>query len=440
MITSRHIRPNSFWGLTKQVGPWKTTTTDLAHEANGYDSPHNQIQEVRPFQQNGSAAPTYAVTPIIQPDRIENFRGVGLQRERTGQGLGERLATLFKDLQGEQAPQFPVKTVTQGVQVDGPPDDGSSTGTSTPTSAVASLKIEDFTEIFTSIFPNQAAQGAIQNPTNVPPMQQIEAPPSIAASSADNINRVVPETPRMLSLRESMAPGGRPQREDPQLVQEVISIVQGRRSRNPLDRAAAESLNLRVRDRQASLGMERALVTVAGSTVPFNSQVHEEYIRALSTHGAFVQPPTEILEMQLDSILDPLTPEDTGIPFGFPLAEVSQGSVTSSPNGSSEGSVFNRLVGGSSSSSEGSPRPQDRANVLPTRVSRRVQEIEEREAANRTNLRVRTTRTTSVGRGLHRVGRRRSSASSRSATPSASSRNDRSSDSDFVPSARSGSS
>ena len=126
MITSRHIQKSNFWGLTKQVGPWKTTSTDLAHEAHGYDSPHNQVQEVRPFQQNGSAAPTYEVTPIFQPDRIENFRGVASQRDRSGQSLGNRLASLFKDLQGEQAPHFPVKTVTQADENKG--DSGGSEG------------------------------------------------------------------------------------------------------------------------------------------------------------------------------------------------------------------------------------------------------------------------------------------------------------------------
>lgn len=90
MISSRHIAPVNYWGLTKQVGPWKTTSVDKSHEALGYDSPHNQYQDVRPYQQNGSAAPAYEYCRIVTAEgeaadsdlRRERFsKGQKLQRE-----------------------------------------------------------------------------------------------------------------------------------------------------------------------------------------------------------------------------------------------------------------------------------------------------------------------------------------------------------------------
>ena len=81
MITSRHIQPSNFWGLTKQVGPWKTTSTDLAHEAHGYDSPHNQVQEVRPFQQDGSTPQLTWTTPkIVDPGNLTGFKNPGIAK------------------------------------------------------------------------------------------------------------------------------------------------------------------------------------------------------------------------------------------------------------------------------------------------------------------------------------------------------------------------
>jgi hypothetical protein len=81
MITSRHIQPSNFWGLVKQVGPWKTTSTDLAHEAEGYDSPHNQVQEVRPFQQNGTSPKLTWTTPkIVDPGNLRGFKVPGIAR------------------------------------------------------------------------------------------------------------------------------------------------------------------------------------------------------------------------------------------------------------------------------------------------------------------------------------------------------------------------
>lgn len=54
-MNTRAIEPRNFWGLVKQNGPWKTTSVDQAHLALGYDSPHNQVQFVSPYQQDGTA-------------------------------------------------------------------------------------------------------------------------------------------------------------------------------------------------------------------------------------------------------------------------------------------------------------------------------------------------------------------------------------------------
>lgn len=203
MITSRHIRPNSFWGLTKQVGPWRTTTVDLTHEANGYDSPHNQIQEVRPYQQDGSAAPDYSVPAILEPARIEDFRGVGLQRGRTGKGLGERLATLFKDLQDERAPQFPIKAVPPEAERAGGDDDSDDDDISTDDDFQSALGDPEespglgLSDIFKNIFGSfgGGSSGAIPNPTNVPPMTELDA------SRSDNKDGIVPKTPNLKDPR-----------------------------------------------------------------------------------------------------------------------------------------------------------------------------------------------------------------------------------------------
>lgn len=79
MIASRHIAPVNYWGLTKQSGPWKTTAVDKTHEALGYDSPHNQVQEVRPYHQDGSKAPTYEQVEIVSENNINGLRGPGLR-------------------------------------------------------------------------------------------------------------------------------------------------------------------------------------------------------------------------------------------------------------------------------------------------------------------------------------------------------------------------
>lgn len=54
-MNTRAIEPRNFWGLVKQNGPWKTTSVDQTHLALGYDSPHNQVQFVSPYQQDGTA-------------------------------------------------------------------------------------------------------------------------------------------------------------------------------------------------------------------------------------------------------------------------------------------------------------------------------------------------------------------------------------------------
>lgn len=106
MITSRHIRPNSFWGLVKQSGPWKTTTVDLTHEAEGYDSPHNQVQEVRPFQQDGSAPKlTWDVPPIVDPGNLSFKQQFSTKFKKQTVGMG-RLEKFLTSFIGEQESEF----------------------------------------------------------------------------------------------------------------------------------------------------------------------------------------------------------------------------------------------------------------------------------------------------------------------------------------------
>lgn len=123
MIASRHIAPVNYWGLTKQVGPWKTTAIDKTHEALGYDSPHNQIQQVRPYQQNGSRAPTYEQVEIVSEDNINGLRGPGL---RAGKIQREGLASLDARRLDRLEDQI-VKKVQTAVGVVGG-DQGSGTG------------------------------------------------------------------------------------------------------------------------------------------------------------------------------------------------------------------------------------------------------------------------------------------------------------------------
>ena len=103
MIASRHVAPVNYWGLTKQVGPWRTTSVDRTHEALGYDSPHNQVQEVRPYQQDGSKAPTYEQVEIVSPDNINGLRGPGLRKGKLQREIFGNLEESRLDREFERA-------------------------------------------------------------------------------------------------------------------------------------------------------------------------------------------------------------------------------------------------------------------------------------------------------------------------------------------------
>jgi hypothetical protein len=408
MITSRHIPPNSFWGLTKQVGPWRTTTVDLAHEANGYDSPHNQVQEVRPYQQDGSAAPNYSVPAILQPERIEDFRGVGLQRERTGQGLGERLATLFKDLQDEQAPRF---SITPGKQSDDQGGQGGQgqEGLQDRFAALLPKKepgikkepeglelgmgiigFPDITQIFPSLpwsFPRRRAQGATPNPDNLPPMTQIENPTSLDASRAPNIHAVVP-TDRIFPKTPFETDPATPTFPD-----------------IPADASNADRTFPRIiTKKDTSTGMPRTRDRRSRSP----------------RQGAFTQPGPQI--DQIVPVLQPGPQIDQIVPVLFPNAP-----TVSSPVEMMEVDKFAfEMVQDTRSSSAGSARsaslvssrasdvvmhPQDRVNALPT-IQTRLATLQPENLPAITTLNINQGPHQSVGKGKNRMKKRKSSTSS----------------------------
>ena len=78
IMNSRALEPRNFWGLVKQVGPWKTTSVDQTHLAQGYDSPHNNLQFVTPYQQDGTATipdQQYTSRTIIDEPSLEYREG-----------------------------------------------------------------------------------------------------------------------------------------------------------------------------------------------------------------------------------------------------------------------------------------------------------------------------------------------------------------------------
>jgi len=87
-MNTRAIEPRNFWGLVKQNGPWKTTSVDQAHLALGYDSPHNQVQFVSPYQQDGTATiPDQLYTKRTLVDVGDDgltFRNGRIRKEKKG--------------------------------------------------------------------------------------------------------------------------------------------------------------------------------------------------------------------------------------------------------------------------------------------------------------------------------------------------------------------
>lgn len=86
-MNTRAIEPRNFWGLVKQVGPWKTTSVDQTHLAQGYDSPHNNVQFVSPYQQDGTATipdQQYTRKVIVEPHEAEEFRNGRIRKVPRG--------------------------------------------------------------------------------------------------------------------------------------------------------------------------------------------------------------------------------------------------------------------------------------------------------------------------------------------------------------------
>lgn len=89
-MNTRAPEPRNFWGLTKQIGPWKTTSVDQTHLAQGYDSPHNNRQFVTPYQQDGTATipdQAYTSLSIVEPSSGKEFKGGRIKRVKQSSGF-----------------------------------------------------------------------------------------------------------------------------------------------------------------------------------------------------------------------------------------------------------------------------------------------------------------------------------------------------------------
>jgi hypothetical protein len=89
-MNTRSIEPRNFWGLTVQNGPWKTTSIDETHLAQGYDSPHNNRQFVTPYQQDGTATipdQQYTRLSIIEPSADLHFKNGKIKKAKKGFSL-----------------------------------------------------------------------------------------------------------------------------------------------------------------------------------------------------------------------------------------------------------------------------------------------------------------------------------------------------------------
>ena len=111
-MNTRAIEPRNFWGLTVQSGPWKTTSLDATHLAQGYDSPHNNRQFVTPYQQDGTATipdQQYTRLSIIEPSTDLHFKGGKLRKAKKGFGLN-----IIPEGFLQETPNAPTREVTMG--------------------------------------------------------------------------------------------------------------------------------------------------------------------------------------------------------------------------------------------------------------------------------------------------------------------------------------
>lgn len=111
-MNTRSIEPRNFWGLTKQIGPWTTTSVDQSHLAQGYDSPHNNRQFVTPYQQDGTATipdQQYTRLSIIEPSTDLHFKGGKLRKAKKGFGLN-----LIPEGFLQEHPNVPTREITMG--------------------------------------------------------------------------------------------------------------------------------------------------------------------------------------------------------------------------------------------------------------------------------------------------------------------------------------
>lgn len=100
-MNTRAPEPRNFWGLTVQSGPWKTTSVDQTHLAQGYDSPHNNRQFVSPYQQDGTATipdQQYTRLSIIEPSSDLQFKNGKIKKAKKGFNLNIIPEGFLKDV------------------------------------------------------------------------------------------------------------------------------------------------------------------------------------------------------------------------------------------------------------------------------------------------------------------------------------------------------
>lgn len=114
-MNTRSVEPRNFWGLTKQIGPWTTTSVDQSHLAQGYDSPHNNRQFVSPYQQDGTATipdQQYTRISIIEPSADLQFKHGKITKAKKAFGLDIQTQGFLIE-KGQVTPQPTVQKILE---------------------------------------------------------------------------------------------------------------------------------------------------------------------------------------------------------------------------------------------------------------------------------------------------------------------------------------